>query len=57
MEIIDRFREPSTYAALGGFLAMLAVNLDDGIVAQIAQAGACLSFFLGTLLKEKGRYY
>lgn len=57
MEIINRFREPSTYTALGGFLILFSVNLNDEITAQISQIGAGLSFLLGTLLKEKGRYY
>jgi hypothetical protein len=57
MKITSRFREPSTYAALGGFLALLSVNLNDEIMTQIAQVGAYLFFFLGILLKEKGRYY
>jgi hypothetical protein len=57
MKITSRFREPSTYGALGGFLALLSVNLNDEIMTQIAQVGACLFFFLGILLKEKGRYY
>jgi hypothetical protein len=57
MEITSRFREPSTYAALGGFLALFSINLNDEIMVQIAQVGAGLFFLLGILLKEKGRYY
>ncbi len=57
MGITSRFREPSTYVALGGFLVLFSVNLNDEIMAQIAQLGASLFFLLGILLKEKGRYY
>jgi hypothetical protein len=57
MQIINRFREPSTYAAVGGFLTLVGVNINDEIMTQVSQVGAGLSFLLGTLLKEKGRYF
>lgn len=45
-----RFKEPSSWAGLAAFLAIVGVNLDTGVVESIAYIGAgtagLLAFFL-----------
>jgi hypothetical protein len=52
--IISRFREPSSYAALTGVLALVGINVDPGLMQQISTALAAIAGIVGFFLKEKG---
>ena len=51
--IISRFKEPSSYAALTGVLALVGVNIDPGLMQQISTALAALAGIAGFFLKEQ----
>ncbi len=51
--IISRFKEPSSYAALTGVLALVGINVDPGLMQQISTAAAALAGVAGFFLKEK----
>ena len=48
-----RFSEPSSWAALGGLLLMVHINVDPGLLKSIGLAGAGLSGILAFFLPEK----
>ena len=52
--LIARFSEGSTYAAVAALLAGFGLQLDPGIVQNIALVGTGITGLLGILLKEKG---
>jgi hypothetical protein len=52
--IIARFKEPSSYAALTGVLALVGINIDPGLMQQISTALAAIAGIVGFFLKEKG---
>lgn len=49
---IDRFKEPSSWAAFAVPLAALGVSMPAGIVPAISMIGAGICVLLGVLLKE-----
>ena len=51
--IISRFKEPSSYAALTGVLALVGINVDPGLMQQISTALAAIAGIAGCFLKEK----
>lgn len=48
--LVSRLKEPSSYAGLGGLLAMIGLHLDPGLVQSIAGVLAAIAgavaFFL-----------
>tara|TARA_R110002126_G_scaffold144202_1_gene290187 strand:- start:372 stop:533 length:162 start_codon:yes stop_codon:yes gene_type:complete len=48
--IIDRMKEPSSYAALGGIVVGLGVLVSQPVVIIVGVVGGVIGF----LLKEKG---
>ena len=52
--IISRFKEPSSYAARTGVLALVGINVDTCLMQQISTALAAIAGIAGFFLKEKG---
>jgi hypothetical protein len=52
-QLIKRLREPSSYAALTGVLALIGVNVDPGLMQNISTALAALAGVAGFFLGEK----
>tara|TARA_Y100000817_G_scaffold65790_1_gene49716 strand:- start:6018 stop:6197 length:180 start_codon:yes stop_codon:yes gene_type:complete len=52
--LIKRFREPSSYAALTGVLALIGVNVDPSLMQDITTGLAALAGIAGFFLSEKG---
>lgn len=50
---LDRFKEPSSYGAITGFLAVVGLNLSDPQIAMLAHACAIGSALLGFMLKDR----
>ncbi len=50
--ILDRLREPSTYAGLAGVLAALHVNLDPGLWQVMVDAGVALAGIAAFFVQE-----
>ena len=50
--ILGRLREPSSYSAIGGMMALFGLNIGEEIMQQIVQVGAGISFFIGYFMKE-----
>jgi len=53
IQIIDRFKEPSSYAALSGVLAMVGVVIPSDLWQSIVMLGCGISGVLGFFMKEK----
>ncbi len=54
METLNRFKEPSTYAAIAAALIAVGLNVDDTVLQGVTQAGTGLAALAAILLKEKG---
>jgi sulfite exporter TauE/SafE len=52
--ILDRLKEPSSYAGLGALLALVGVNLDGQLLQAIAGVAAALAGLAAVFVKEKG---
>lgn len=50
--LIDRFKEPSSWNAIGVLLAGVGVNIPTGLGHGIALIGAGVCIILGFVLKE-----
>ncbi len=51
--ILDRLKEPSSYAGLGALLALVGVNLDGQLLQAIAGVAAALAGLAAFFVKEK----
>ncbi len=51
--ILDRLKEPSSYAGLGALLALVGVNLDGQLLQAIDGVAAALAGLLAFFIKEK----
>lgn len=51
--VLDRLKEPSSYAGLGGLLALVGVNIDVDLLQAISGFAAALALLLSFLIKEK----
>ncbi len=51
--ILDRLKEPSSYAGLGALLALVGVNLDGQLLQAIAGVAAALAGLASIFIKEK----
>ncbi|CAN1564077.1 hypothetical protein MCERH10_02812 [Caulobacteraceae bacterium] len=54
--ILDRLKEPSSYAGLGALLALVGVNLDGQLLQAIAGVAAALAGLASIFIKEKAYY-
>lgn len=52
--ILNRLKEPSSYAGLGALLALVGVNLDGQLLQAIAGVAAALAGLAAVFVKEKG---
>ncbi len=52
--LFKRLREPSSYAALTGILAMVGVNVDEDMMQHISLVLAAGAGLVGFFLGEKG---
>lgn len=52
--VFDRLREPSSYAALAGVLAMVGVNIDAELWQYVVGAASALAGIAGFFIGEKG---
>lgn len=48
-----RMQEPSSYAGLASFLAIFHMSLPDGVVKNIAMAGAGVGGILAVVIHER----
>ncbi len=53
MNLIDRFKEPSTWAAITGILAVVITVVPDGFWAALNIALASVAAVAAVFLKEK----
>ncbi len=51
--ILNRLKEPSSYAGLGALLALVGVNLDGQLLQAIAGVAAALAGLASIFIKEK----
>ena len=51
--IVDRLKEPSSYAGLGALLALVGVNLDGQLLQAIAGVAAALAGLASIFIKEQ----
>ena len=51
--LIDRFKEPSTYAGLTALLAAFGVNLDPGLLQAVFAVATALAGLASVFVKEK----
>lgn len=52
-EIVDRFKEPSSWAGITGMVAMLLPNLNPGLVSYAVAILAGIAGVLSVFLSEK----
>jgi ABC-type Fe3+-siderophore transport system permease subunit len=52
--IVDRMKEPSSWAGLGAILAVVGVNLDGQLLQAVAGLGAAIAGLLSFFIAEKG---
>ena len=50
--LVDRFKEPSSWTAIGGALALIGVNVPTPVIQAISFIGSGAALLLGFLLKE-----
>lgn len=54
-KLIDRFKEPSSWASLAAGLGVVGVSLPPGAVQGLSYVGAGICVLLGFFLKEGGQ--
>ena len=52
-QLLDRFKEPSTWGTLSVPLSAIGISLPTGVLQVISLFGAGICVLLGILLKEK----
>ncbi len=50
--LLDRLKEPSTWASIGSFLGMVGVTLPGGVMQAIPLLGAAAALIAGVVLRE-----
>jgi len=53
-DLIDRFKEPSSYASIAAVLAMIGVNIDTELWGYVVAGCVALAGIFGFFMKEKG---
>lgn len=51
--LVERLKEPSSWAGLGGLLAMVGVSLDPGVLHGLSLVGAGLAWVAAFLMPEQ----
>ena len=51
--ILDRFKEPSTYAGLAALLAAFGLHVDEGVLQAVVAVATGLAGLASVLLAEK----
>jgi hypothetical protein len=54
-KLVDRLKEPSSWAALAAGFGTFGIALPGGLVRVVSLFGAGLCVLLGVMLKEKSR--
>lgn len=52
--ILDRFKEPSSYAGLAGLLGMFGLQVDGGLIQSITYALSGVCGVVAFFLRERG---
>ena len=52
-KLIDRFREPSSWASLAVLFTLVGLNIDEGLWRDVVMAGTGVAGILGFWLREK----
>lgn len=52
--LLNRFKEPSSWAGLAGLAGLIGVHLDPGLAQSLAYLGAGLAGVLAFFVPEKG---
>lgn len=53
-KLLDRLKEPSSYAALAAVLAMVGVNIDAELWQYVVGAASAIAGIAGFFLGERG---
>lgn len=53
LSLIERFKEPSSWAGIGGLLVLFNVNLDPGLLDKVTIVAAGLAWIAAFFLREK----
>ena len=53
-DLMNRLKEPSSWAAIASAMVALGISVDPGMWQQLALAGTGVSGLLAFFLKEKG---
>lgn len=53
LSLIERFKEPSSWAGIGGLLVLFNINLDPGLLDKITVVAAGVAWIVAFFLKEK----
>lgn len=51
--LLDRLKEPSSYAGLAGLLGVVGINLDPGLLQQIVIVATAVAGLVAFLVREK----
>ena len=54
MDILKRFKEPSSWAALAAIFALLGFNMPESMMQNITQVGMGLAGILGFFMSDPG---
>lgn len=52
--VLNRFKEPSSYAGIAALAAVVAPNLDSGVVQHLTAILAALAGLASFFMREKG---
>lgn len=54
MDILKRFKEPSSWASLAAIFALLGLNMPESMMQNITQVGMGLAGILGFFMSDPG---
>lgn len=55
LQLVERFKEPSSWAGLAAFAGMVGFNLDPGVAHGIALVGAGVCTLVAIFVPEKSK--
>jgi hypothetical protein len=53
-QILSRFSEASSWAAIGGILVLFGLHIPDALYQHLANVAAAVAFLVGFVRKESG---
>ena len=53
-QILSRFSEASSWAAIGGFLVLFGLHIPSELYQHLANVAAAVAFLIGFVRKETG---